>query len=195
MQLGPLPLSVALPQCALPPSILFFWCSWETFPLRAPHKNSLLHATAAAFDCASVGLCQRARQKINLWFIESICCALFRYTHLSPPLSFSLPLQEMRAYCSLSLVVVIVIVACCFLSASFVQFPFLGISLYSFPIIIAAITNNRSISIGTWNGVWIDMYRIMGHIDKLATLQTAINIRKLLSVLTTVSSHHLLFIL
>lgn len=44
----------------------------------------------------------------------------------------------------------------CFLSASFVQFPFLGISLYSFPIIIAAITNNHSSSIGTWNGVWCE---------------------------------------
>lgn len=61
--------------------------------------------------------------------------------------SVSLPPQELRAYYSVSLVVVSV--ACCFLSASFVQFPFLRISLYSFPIIIAAITNNRSTWIGT----------------------------------------------
>lgn len=77
---------------------------------------------------------------------------LFRRALL--PLSVSLPLQEVRAYCSLSLVVVVLIVACCFLSASFVQFHIRRISLYSLPIIIAAITNNRSTSIGTPIGVW-----------------------------------------
>lgn len=43
--------------------------------------------------------------------------------------------------------------------------------------------------------MWIDMYRLMGHIDNHAVLQTAINIGKLLSIVATVSSHHLLFIL
>lgn len=148
---SPLPF-IGTPSFLLPPSILFFWCFRETFPLRAPHKTAccMQPPPHLIFLCGAVS--KSAPENKFMIYRKHMLLPLFRWALL--PLSVSLPLQEVGAYYTLSPVVVVLIVACCFLSASFVQFPIRRISLYSLPIIIAAITNNRSTSIGTPIGVW-----------------------------------------
>lgn len=143
---------IGTPSFLLPPSILFFWCFRETFPLRAPHKTACCMQPPPHLICLCGAVSKSARENKFMIYRKHMLLPLFRWALL--PLSVSLPLQEVGAYYSLSLVVVVLIVACCFLSASFVQFPIRRISLYSLPIIIAAITNNRSTSIGTPIGVW-----------------------------------------
>lgn len=90
--LSPPPSLALLHSCCHPA-----FCSFDVFERLfrfVLHTKQLVACNRRRIWFASVGLCQRARQKTNLWFIENICCSL----SFDEPSSLSLSLSHYRKF-------------------------------------------------------------------------------------------------